>query len=169
MQVRSSLENELAAAARARGFKAVTSLAVFTPVTGVPDSVVAKALIQTIKKSGCESILAVSLLDSKTETKYTPGSSYSYDPFHSTYGYYGMFYDYYNHYNQTYNQVNVPGYYTTNETYYIETNFFDVATQANLFSVQTKAYNPHEIDNASKKFTETLIDELKRNGFLKKK
>jgi hypothetical protein len=169
MNVRSSLENELAAAAQSNGIKATRSLAVFTPVTGVPDSVVTAALVKTIKASGSEGILVVTLLDSKSETKYTPGSSYSYDPFHSTYGYYGMFYDYYNHYNQTYNQIDVPGYYTTNETYYLETNFFDVATQANLFSVQTKAYNPHDMDNGSKKFTETLIDELKRNGLLKKR
>src|SRR6516165_4310659 len=37
MNVRSSLENELAAAAQSHGIKATRSLAVFTPVTGVPD------------------------------------------------------------------------------------------------------------------------------------
>jgi len=44
---------------------------------------------------------------------------------------------------------------------------YDVASQKILFSIQTKAVNPDDIDKASKRFTETLMDEIKANGMLK--
>src|ERR1041385_4203340 len=61
MNMRSALENDLAAAARAHGIRAVTSLAVFTPVTGVPDSVVIAALLRKIDESKCTAILHVTM------------------------------------------------------------------------------------------------------------
>jgi len=163
MTVRSSLERDLAAAATANGIKAVQSLAVLTPVTGVADSVILEAFGRMVKKSGCETVLLVSLLDSKSDTKYVPGHNYNPYPY---YGYYGTFYGYYA---QTYNTISTPGYYETNNTYYIESNLYDVETQGILFSIQTKAVNPDDITKSSQKFTSTLIEEIKRNGFLKKK
>lgn len=164
MQARSTLENDLAAAAQASGIKAVKSLAVFTPVTGVADSVVLAALMRAINASGCTTILTVAIIDEKSETKYHPASSYTYQPY-PYYGYYGTFTSYYNY---SFNMLYAPGYYTTKKTYYLETNLYNVANQDILFSIQTKAANPPEINKASKQFTETLIDELKSNGLLKK-
>ena len=165
MEARSLLENDLAAAAAANGIKAVRSLAVFTPVTGVPDSVVIPALLRTVEASGCTAILTVTMIDSKSETKYHPSSSYSYNPY-MNYPYYGTFTSYYAY---SFNTFYTPGYYTTKNTYYLESNLYDFPNQNILFSVQTKAANPDEIKKASKQFTETLINELKSNGLLKKK
>ena len=162
MTVRSTLERDLAAAAKANGIKAVQSLAVLTPVTGVADSVIMQAFERTVKNSGCESVLLVSLLDSKSESKYVPGHNYNPYPY---YGYYGTYYGYYHN---TYNTISTPGYYETNNTYYIESNLFDTETRGILFSIQTKAVNPNDITKSSEKFTSTLIEEIKRNGFLKK-
>ena len=164
MATRSLMEKDLAAAAAAHGIKAIPSLSVLTPVTGVPDSVVIAAFLRQVKASGANTVLIVSLLDSRSETKYIPSSSYSYDPY-SHYGYYG---NYATYYASTYNTISTPGYYVTDNTYYIESNLYDAASQKILFSIQTKAVNPADIDKASKKFTETLIEEIKNNGMLKK-
>ena len=164
MATRSLMEKDLAAAAAAHGIKAIPSLSVLTPVTGVPDSVVIAAFLRQVKASGANTVLIVSLLDSRSETKYIPSSSYSYDPY-SHYGYYG---NYATYYASTYNTISSPGYYVTDNTYYIESNLYDAASQKILFSIQTKAVNPTDIDKASKKFTETLIEEIKSNGMLKK-
>jgi hypothetical protein len=164
MATRSLMENDLAAAATSNGIKAIRSLSVLTPVTGVPDSVVIAAFGRQVKASGCNTVLIVSLLDSRTETKYIPSSSYSYQPY-PYYGYYGTYSSYYA---STYNTISTPGYYVTDNTYYIESNLYDVASQNILFSIQTKAVNPNEIEKASKKFTQTLIEEIKNNGMLKK-
>jgi hypothetical protein len=165
MNVRSALENQLASAAKANGIKAVQSLSVLTPVTGVPDSVIIPIFIKKVNESGCSSVLLVTLLDSKNETKYVEGSSYTYDPT-SYYGFYGTYPTYYA---STYSTISTPGYYVSNNTYYLESNLYDVATQGILFSVQTKAVNPDDINKASHEFATTLVDELKSNGLLKKK
>jgi len=165
MSIRSTMESELAAAATANGVKAIQSLSVLTPVTGVDDSIIIEAFKRTVIKSGCSSVLIVTLLDSKNDTKYIPSSSYSYQPY-PHYGYYGTYYSYYG---QAYNTISTPGYYVTDNTYYIESNLYDVATQDILFSIQTKAVNPNDMGKASKQFAETLVDDLKSNGLLKKR
>ena len=163
MSTRSLMERDLAAAATSHGIKSVPSLSVLTPVTGVPDSVIMQAFIRQVDKSGCNMVLIVSLLDSRNDTKYIPSSSYTYEPY-SHYGYYGYYPTYYA---TTFNTISTPGYYVTNNTYYVESNLYDVASKKILFSIQTKAVNPDDIDKASKKFTETLIEEIKVNGMLK--
>src|SRR4051794_10748362 len=52
MATRSLMENDLAAAATSNGIKAIRSLSVLTPVTGVPDSVVIAAFGRQVKASG---------------------------------------------------------------------------------------------------------------------
>ncbi len=165
MNVRSELENELTSVAKANGIKAVRSLSVLTPVTGVPDSIVIPIFIKKVNESGCSSVLIVSLLDSKNETKYIKGSSYTYDPL----AYNGFYGTYPTYVASTYSTISTPGYYVSDNTYYIESNLYDVATQGILFSIQTKAVNPDDINKASHEFAKTLVDELKDNGLLKKK
>jgi hypothetical protein len=166
LETRTVLENDLANAAKTNGIKAVKSLAVFGPVTATKDTAVIASLMRKIKEKECETILTVSLVDSKSETKYIPGSSYSYNPM-AYYGpYYGTFAGYYSYAATSFYS---PGYYNTNSTYYLETNLYDAIDQAILFSIQTKAMNPPEINKASTQFTTTLIDELKKNGLLKKR
>jgi hypothetical protein len=80
--------------------------------------------------------------------------------------YYGTFASYYSY---SYDVLYSPGYYSTNSTYYLETNLYDATGGGILFSIQTKAMNPPEINKASQQFTETLIDELKTNGLLRKR
>ncbi|MEX6689483.1 hypothetical protein QTN47_18390 [Danxiaibacter flavus] len=164
-ETRTILESDLADGARANGIKAVKSLDVFGPVTANTDTAVIASLIRKVKESGCSSILTVSLLDEKNKTTYTKSSEYTYQPYPYG-GYYGNFASYYSFVAGSTFQ---PGYYSTDKTYYIETNLYDVNSLGILFSIQTKAMNPPAINKASQQFTETLLNELKSNGLLKKK
>jgi len=166
LETRTILENDLANAATANGIKAVKSLAVFGPVVATADTAVMNALIRKVKEKECETILTVSLVDAKSETKYVPEQSYTYNPMMYYGNYYGTFANYYSY---SYSHVYSPGYYDTKSTYYLETNLYDVSDGGILFSIQTKAMNPPEINKASTQFTVTLIDELKRNDLLKKR
>lgn len=167
-ETRTVLESDLANGARAHGIKAVKSLDVFGPVTANTDTAVLASLIRKVKESGCSSILTISLLDESSKTTYTKSSEYTYQPYPygGYYGYYGNFASYYSFVAGSTFQ---PGYYSTDKTYYIETNLYDVTTLRILFSIQTKAMNPPEINKASAQFTETLLNELKSNGLMKKK
>jgi hypothetical protein len=166
LETRTILENDLANAATANGIKAVKSLAVFGPVVATNDTAVMAALMRKVKEKECETILTVSLVDAKSETRYIPEQSYTYDPMMHYGGYYGTFVNYYSY---SYSHVYSSGYYDTKSTYYLETNLYEVSDGGILFSIQTKAMNPPEINKASTQFTGTLIDELKRNDLLKKR
>ena len=166
LEKRTVLENDLANAAKANGIKAVQSLAVFGPVTTTKDTAVFASLMRKIKEKECETILTVALVDSKSETKYNPATSINYDPLMYYGGYYSSFSGYYAY---SLDNFYSPGYYSTKSTYYLETNLYDAKDGGILFSIQTKALNPPEINKASAKFTQTLIDELKRNDLLKKR
>jgi hypothetical protein len=118
-------------------------------------------LIETIAKTGSEAVLTLAVLDTKTETSYNQGTSYS----PMNYGYYGSYYGYYNYY---YPVVYSPGYYTTNKTYYIETNFFDVKTDQLLWSIQSQAYNPDNFDRMFKEYTRTILAKLREERLIEK-
>lgn len=168
LDTRTILENELAAAAKAHGLKAVRSLEAFGPVTANGDTNVLKALVRKVKESGCKTVLTVALVDSKSDTKYHAASSSTYQPYayQPYYGNYGAFSNYYGYAFSTGGYYS-PGYYTTDNTYYIETNLYEVATEDILFSIQTKAVNPEDLKKSSQEFTVKLLDELKSNGLLK--
>jgi hypothetical protein len=53
------------------------------------------------------------------------------------------FYGYYNYWSPT---LYSPGYYTTDKTYFIEANAYDMETQKIIWSVQSKAENPSGIE-----------------------
>ncbi|MCD4711191.1 MAG: hypothetical protein K8R52_10115, partial [Bacteroidales bacterium] len=70
-----------------------------------------------------------------------------------------------NHY---YPQVYSPGYYTTDKTYYIETNFYDLEEDQLLWSIQSEASNPSSLDSWFDRYAYDLITELKKEGLITK-
>ena len=79
------------------------------------------------------------------------------------YGMYGSYYGYYSYY---YPMVYSPGYYTTNKTYYLESNFYDLEEDLLLWSIQSEAYNPSSIDSWFDQYSYDLLKELKREGLI---
>ncbi|NCA87184.1 MAG: hypothetical protein EOM83_16755 [Clostridia bacterium] len=156
-----AVENELADVLVSRGHKVVLNSQIYPPSFSAVKQLTKEQLVEIITKTGSEAVLTLAVLDTKTETTYNQGSSYA----PMSYGYYGSYYGYYNHY---YPVVYSPGYYSTNKTYYIETNFFDIKTDQLLWSIQSQAYNPDNFDNMFKEYTRTILAKLREEGLIEK-
>jgi len=149
-----SIEDRMATTLAERGQKAVLSSAVFPPNTKISDNFTREQMTAAIKKTGCDAVFVLSALDVQSVETYNPGTSYR----PMNYGYYGSYYGYYNHY---YPQVYSPGYYSTDKTYFIETNFYDLRDDKLLWSIQSEAYNPNNIDSWFDTYAYDLLNELK--------
>lgn len=159
---RNTVEDDFAYALDEHNFDIVKSTSVF-PATFTKESAPSKeTVLARVKELNCDLILAISLLDSKTQSRYVPGTV-SYAPY-PTYGYYGGFGAYYGYWAPT---VYSPGYYTTDKVYYLEANLFDVNNGSILWSVQTKTYNPSSLSTFSSTYCNTIIDQAYYDGLLK--
>ncbi|HMT28041.1 MAG TPA: hypothetical protein PKD91_02055 [Bacteroidia bacterium] len=154
---KAQVENDLAEAAAARGLNAVKSSVVFPYTFSKDNAPIKELLIEKIKGSGCDAVFTSVLVDQQSQTKYVPGSVYA----PMSYGYYGDFYNYYNYYTPV---VYNPGYYETNKTYFLESNLYDVATGELMWSVQSQAINPSDIQNFSKQYAYLLVQQLEKEG-----
>ena len=155
------IENEMADVLISRGRKVVLNSEVFPPSFSAVKTLTKEQLAETIINAGCDAVLTLAVLDTKTETTYNPGSTY----YPMSYGYYGSYYGYYSHY---YPVVYSPGYYSTDKTYYIETNFFDVKTDLLLWSIQSEAYNPTDIDSMFDDYAALILNKLRQEGLISK-
>ncbi len=156
---RNTVETDLAAAAKARGLSAARSIDYFPNIASKSDMPSEGVIMAKIKELGCDAAFTLSILDVKSEQRYVPGAtSYAggYAPY-PNYGYYGGYYGYYSY---NYAVVTEPGYYTTDKTYFIEANAYDVATGKLNFSMQSTAYNPTNLDDFSKEYTYMLSQRL---------
>ena len=149
--VRNSIENHMAAAARSRGFEVVKSIDAFAPTftqTAAPDK---DAMLNKIRELGCDLIFTIGLVDKQSETRYVPGNT-MYAPYpgygYGFRGYYGYMYPY----------AWDPGYYTTDKTYFMEGNLFVTETEVLIWSVQTESYNPESIDKFSQGITDVMME-----------
>jgi hypothetical protein len=112
-------------------------------------------ILEKVRANGNDGILTFTLMKQKEETRYVPGSAAYAPPMQ--YGYYGTFGGYYGYYGpRMYN----PGYYVTDDIYFIETNLYDVATEKLVWSVQSKTYNPVSIQQFADDFTRTITTQL---------
>jgi hypothetical protein len=156
-----SVEDLLARTIASRGQKFVLSTAVFPPNLGISEDFTRDQMAEAIRRTGCDAVLMLATLDVKSVETYHPGGTYNYGyP-----GYYGSYYGYYRHY---YPQVYSPGYYSTDRTYYIETNFYDVEKDEHLWLIQSEAYNPESLDSWFDTYMDQLLKELERENLLAK-
>ena len=155
------IESQMVKILVARGFKAVKSNDIYPPGFSVTKDFTREQLTESIKKTGADAVISLALLDSRKTETYHPGTAYS----PVGYGYYGSFYGYYNHY---YPQVYSPGYYSVDKTFYIETNLYDLESGKLLWSVQSEARNPDNLEDWFTKYSTTLINHLKSKGLNQK-
>lgn len=179
MEAKTVLENDLSQAATAHGITNLKSTDIFPPNMKNVDTTM---LIQKIKEKGCDAIFTVAMINSKSETRYVPGTtttsytpSYGYSNGGTYYnggygsyngygGYYANPYVYYNYMETT---TTTEGYYTTDETYFLEGNLFDAATNELLYSVQSKVFNPSDVATESAVYTKMVLDRMEHDGLIK--
>lgn len=154
---RNIIETDLAKSGEAKGLKVYKSTEVFAPNFSSKENLPSKEdIVNKVRELGCDGILSVGLVDKQSETRYVPGTM-TYMP----YGGYGMGWGgYYGYMGATmYN----PGYYTTDKTYFMEANLFDVATEKLIYSAQSEAYNPSSISKFSSTYAAVLADRISRD------
>jgi hypothetical protein len=155
------IEGQMANTLIGRGFKVVRSTDIFPPQFSITKDLTREQLTEAIAKRGCDAVLILALLDSKKVESYHPGTVYA----PVSYGYYGSYYGYYNYY---YPEVYSPGYYSVDKTFYLETNLYDLASDKLLWSVQSEARNPKDINSWFKNYSSMLISHLKSKGLNQK-
>jgi hypothetical protein len=156
------IETDLAAAAEAKGILTVKCINAFGPILTADKLPKKDVLINAIKDLGCDAIFVMAVVDQKSETHYVPATSSSVYVPYSGYGYY---YSGFYAYSPSFYS---PGYYTTDKTYFIESNLYDLKTEKLLISMQSKVENPGEITKASKQYTQMLVTELQNQGLMRK-
>jgi hypothetical protein len=158
-----AVENAQAKAAAAEGLTTVKSYEVFGP-NFLAHNPTAEEIMAKIKETGCDAVFTSALVDVKSETRYVPGTtSYSYG-YGGGYGYGGYGYNSFGGYYGSSAYIYQPGYYTEDNTYFIESNLYDVKTSEIVWSVQSEAYNPTNVDNVARTYSALLFERLKKEG-----
>lgn len=155
------IENRLAEYISARGQKAVKSSDVIPAGYSKDNDLSKEQLTKIIMESGCDAVLTLAVLDVTTEERYEPGSVY----YPMNRGFYGSYYGYYGYYSP---RIYQPGYYVTDQTYYLETNFYDVKAEKLLWSIQSDAYNPSSLERWYKEYAHMITYKLKKEGLISK-
>lgn len=158
---RAAVENQLADAAANRGIEIVKSSDVF-PIGFLTDKPSKDVLSAEIRKNGCDAAFTVTLLHEQTQERYVPGSRGA--PY-INYPFYGSYYSYYDY---RYSYVYDPGYYTTDQIYFIEGNLYDLNTDKLVWSLQSKSYDPGTLTAFGKTYAEMVFYQLKKEGLVKK-
>ncbi len=125
-------------------------------------------VVKAIEGLDIDAVIVTHMVAVEEETIYRPGAGYS----GVSYGGYGAYgggygrglYGYYPHVN-TY--VHSPGYYTTHETYTLETNLYDVHTEELVWSARSRTFSPESVDEVIVDLTKLLIKDLEDKDLIK--
>ena len=98
-------------------------------------------------KDGFDGVIEMHLKQVEMSTSYTPGT------------YYGGWYGYRNY---------TPGYYSQDQTFMVETNFYSLKENKLLWSGTTSSLNPTSLEKTMDQIIYTIKYELQKKGFLKK-
>jgi hypothetical protein len=98
-------------------------------------------------KDGFDGVIVMHLKQVEKSTSYTPGT------------YYGGWYGYRNY---------TPGYYSQDQTFMVETNFYSLKENKMLWSGTTSSLNPTSFERTIDQIIYTIKFELQKKGFLKK-
>lgn len=159
--VKQTVENNLAQYMNEKGIATVKSSEAFPPDFHSSGNDKDKnVVLQKIHDTSCDGIMTIAMVNKETETRYVPGSN-AY-PVVGV-GYYGTFGAYYAY---GYNSFYSPGYYTTDKTYYLETNLYDAATEKLVWSAQSKTYDPSSLEGFLKGYEKTLSQQVIKDGLV---
>ena len=124
-----------------------------------------ETVLKAIEGLDIDGVLITHLVGVEEETVYR-NTGYGYGGAYGGYygaGYYGSMYRYYPHVN-TY--VNDPGYYTTYETYTLETSLYDVVSEELVWTARSRSFSPESVDEVIVDLTKLLIDDLKEKNLI---
>lgn len=160
--VKQKVESGLAQYFNSKGIATVKSIDVFPPDFHTSGNDKDKdTVLKIIRRAGCDGIFTIALEDKETDTHYVPGTASIYPSVRVAY--YGAFGTYYRY---GYNTFYSPGYYTTDKTYYLETNLYDVADEKLIWSAQSKTYNPSSLDSFLQDYEQAITKQVIKDGLV---
>lgn len=163
IQARKAVEEALASKAKDKGFEAVTSISVIVPSLSNPEMPSKELIIEGVKSSGCDAAFIVTMLKKEENVRYTPGTTV-YAPL----PYYRWNSNMFNYYDYWRPAVSTPGYYSSNQNYFLQSNLYDAASEELMISVQSELFNPESLQSFTKDYVKDLVSKLQKEGFLKK-
>jgi len=127
------------------------------------------SVAKAIQGLNIDGVIVTHLVAVDEETVYRPSTGYMYGGGYGVGyggGYYGGLYSYYPHVNS---YVHDPGYYTTHETYTLETNLYDVESEELVWSARSRSFSPESVQEVIVDLTKLLIQDLENKNLIKKK
>jgi hypothetical protein len=149
-------ENEMVSALRSTGVGAYASYNVF-PDT---DKIERGAAVEQIHSLGVDAVLVTRLVDTRSETVYTPGTTYvQRDPIYRRRGWYG-------YYGGSYTVIHTPGYATEFNISTAETNVFEVSSEQPVWTVLTET-SETSVTRAIGSYVKAIADSLRSSGLFR--
>ena len=157
--VRENMESNLAAGLKKLGYSAVCACDEFNPKTF--EGLIEKEALTKIADSGIDAVLTVVLLDKSRERFYAPGRIY-YSPYVI---YHSRFYGYYR---TMYVRVYSPGYYSSTDKYFWESNFYSMDSTAQLiYSAQSQSFDP-ATSSLSYQYADMILKDMLKSNIIRK-
>ncbi len=164
-QNRRAYESHFVEVLKAQGIEAIASYKLIKSSEKIERDVIAKA----IKGLDIDGVIVTHLVGVNEETVYRPATGYGYGGYggirHGG-GHYGGLYSYYPHVSS---YAATPGYYTTHETYTLETNLYDVTSENLVWSARSRSFAPESVQEVIVDLIKLLVDDLQQNNLIKKK
>jgi hypothetical protein len=131
-----------------------------------PDSM--KEIVRKkVTENAIDGLLTISLLDANREERYVEGSNFSVGvPLNAVDPAYG--YTYYDYYHYAYTTVSKPGYYIQSSTYFFESNLYDIASEALIWTAQTTTKDPDSVEKEAMVFGKIITKDLLRKKVVAK-
>lgn len=157
-QLKKDMEQTLADDLRDRGINAVSADKFYGP-NYVPDN--ETVAVDKLRAARIDGFLTVVLLDQTKQDSYNPGYS-QFQPI----GYYKTWFGYYK---TVFERVNVPGYYSTKNKYYFESNLYRVQGEKLIYSGRSDDVDTSPINKEAMGYCSKLITDMTNQGLISKK
>ena len=164
-QTRRAYESYFVEELSANGIKAEASYKLIKSNVEIDRESVTKA----IKGMDIDGVIVTHMVSVDEETVYRAPTTVVYGGGYGGYyggASYGSLYNYYPHVNS---YVHQPGYYTTHETYTLETSLYDVVSEELVWSARTRTFSPESVDEVIVDLTKLLVKDLTDKKLIIKK
>lgn len=158
---RATVEDELVYFLRMKGINAIAASSILPPDRSIESESVEVKKNKLIE-AGFDGVMAISLMEKKSETKYVQGTT-PYAPVSFYGGYYSSFYTYHPY---MYSNVYQPGYYVNSETIFLNTSLFEVESGDLLWSAQSETTDPASLDDFANSYSRSMVNHLLKRKIL---
>ena len=147
-------ENEMVEMLKRAGVDAHASYEIF-PNT---DQINEIAAVEQVRARGIDAVLVTRLVDTRSETIYTPGTTYI-EPVGGRWGHSGW----YGYYGGSYQVMSTPGHTTEYSITTAETHFFDVAAEKPAWTAITET-SETSVASAIQSYVKAIAEPLRASG-----